>query len=424
MQESKLLLKLASYSRWCAPPPAGPAAPPAAAASAPSPAPPLGGAEGAQGRSDRLAALQASVSFVSALNNTDADGRIFRTPAQAAGASAPSSPRHDAGTGGDSSGQLKYVLLSAATHFGRVLARCRAVVLASGTLAPVEALAEQLFAGAGLRWAAPPPPQPPTQQPPPQQPHEGPAAPQPCIAVAAAPVDWTGAAYRPARLLGVLKRGGGSPPLQLPGGGAAPCCAAASHGGGGGGGGRGSPAGGQAADGSATVRLATGKAAAAEQEWEEEEEQGALRPLVHFACGHVVPHERVSVLVAGTGPSGAALDLRFSTRSTPAVMDEVRARDCVHLAPRAPSSDWACAACSIDARCPHRRDKRPPVCVSARVSRPSRGVAWRAQVGRLLLNVCRVVPGGVVAFAPSFQYLRQLWQRWQDTGALDALRQR
>lgn len=40
---------------------------------------------------------------------------------------------------------MRYVLLNAARHFGRLLASARSVLLVSGTLAPVEGLRAQLF---------------------------------------------------------------------------------------------------------------------------------------------------------------------------------------------------------------------------------------------------------------------------------------
>jgi Rad3-related DNA helicase len=40
------------------------------------------------------------------------------------------------------------------------------------------------------------------------------------------------------------------------------------------------------------------------------------------------------------------------------------------------------------------------------------------QLGRLLYNICCVVPGGVVAFAPSFSYAAKLVERWKASGAL------
>lgn len=38
------------------------------------------------------------------------------------------------------------------------------------------------------------------------------------------------------------------------------------------------------------------------------------------------------------------------------------------------------------------------------------------EVGRTLLNVCAVVPGGVVVFVPSFGFAGQLVARWEGTG--------
>jgi chromosome transmission fidelity protein 1 len=56
----------------------------------------------------------------------------------------------------------------------------------------------------------------------------------------------------------------------------------------------------------------------------------------------------------GSGPSGTALDFRHSSRGSPGTVDEL---------------------------------------------------------GRLVLNVCRVVPGGVVLFFPSFSYADQVHAR-------------
>lgn len=42
---------------------------------------------------------------------------------------------------------MRYILLNAARHFGRLLSSARSVLLVSGTLAPVEGLKAQLFPG-------------------------------------------------------------------------------------------------------------------------------------------------------------------------------------------------------------------------------------------------------------------------------------
>ncbi|PRW20458.1 putative ATP-dependent RNA helicase DDX11 [Chlorella sorokiniana] len=86
--------------------------------------------------------------------------------------------------------------------------------------------------------------------------------------------------------------------------------------------------------------------------------------LHRFACGHVVARERLLALAVGAGPSGAALDFRHAARGSAATMDEL---------------------------------------------------------GRLVLNACQVVPGGVVVFFPSFSYADQVYARWQASGLLRQL---
>jgi chromosome transmission fidelity protein 1 len=61
--------------------------------------------------------LHALLSFLQALTNNDTDGRVVSDP---------------------SSGTVKFVLLNAAAHFASVVSSARAVVLASGTLSPLE----------------------------------------------------------------------------------------------------------------------------------------------------------------------------------------------------------------------------------------------------------------------------------------------
>ena len=61
--------------------------------------------------------LHALLSFLQALTNNDTDGRVVSDPA---------------------SGTVKFVLLNAATHFASVVSSARAVILASGTLSPLE----------------------------------------------------------------------------------------------------------------------------------------------------------------------------------------------------------------------------------------------------------------------------------------------
>ena len=49
----------------------------------------------------------------------------------------------------------------------------------------------------------------------------------------------------------------------------------------------------------------------------------ASNVLRYFSCGHVVPANRLLALAVGAGPSGAALDFRHTARAVPAAMDEL-----------------------------------------------------------------------------------------------------
>ncbi len=81
-------------------------------------------------------ALHALVGFVAALTHDDSAGRVLVVPPGAG---------HGAGSRGPALGELKFVLLNAAEHFREVTDRAHAVVLAGGTLKPVEDLVSQLL---------------------------------------------------------------------------------------------------------------------------------------------------------------------------------------------------------------------------------------------------------------------------------------
>lgn len=83
------------------------------------------------------------------------------------------------------------------------------------------------------------------------------------------------------------------------------------------------------------------------------------RTLTTLSCGHVVPRDALLPLAVARGPSGRALDYSFGSRSAPEMIDEL---------------------------------------------------------GRLLANACRVAPGGVVVFFPSFAYADDVYDRWVKTG--------
>lgn len=78
-------------------------------------------------------------------------------------------------------------------------------------------------------------------------------------------------------------------------------------------------------------------------------------PRLHkFACGHIVPAERVAAVSLGCGPTGKTIKLTHSARDAHATMDEC---------------------------------------------------------GLLMNNLCRIVPQGLVVFVASFSYCDSLRQR-------------
>ncbi|XP_029420170.1 ATP-dependent DNA helicase DDX11 isoform X2 [Nannospalax galili] len=86
--------------------------------------------------------------------------------------------------------------------------------------------------------------------------------------------------------------------------------------------------------------------------------------VVEFSCGHVIPPENILPLIICSGPSSQQLEFTYQKRDLPQMMDET---------------------------------------------------------GRILSNLCNVVPGGVVCFFPSYEYLRQIHAHWDKTGLLARL---
>ncbi|KAH7447640.1 hypothetical protein KP509_01G114900 [Ceratopteris richardii] len=83
-----------------------------------------------------------------------------------------------------------------------------------------------------------------------------------------------------------------------------------------------------------------------------------------FSCGHIVPAENVLALAIARGPTGRTFDFTYQSRGLPETMEEL---------------------------------------------------------GRLLFNLCCVVPEGIVVFLPSFDYEQQLYSTWKATGIVDKL---
>ena len=171
-QESKAVFKIAGY--WQA----QQARAAAAAADGGAGQLPADGAATyeAAGSEGSTCALHALVGFLRALTNDDADGRVIlstqqqqQQPPEQQGQQVGCRPQVPAASGSaqraraglrpgpalhqqqhqeeqQPQGMLKYVLLNAAAHFARVASAAHAVVLASGTLSPVESVLH-LFPG-------------------------------------------------------------------------------------------------------------------------------------------------------------------------------------------------------------------------------------------------------------------------------------
>lgn len=86
--------------------------------------------------------------------------------------------------------------------------------------------------------------------------------------------------------------------------------------------------------------------------------------IVEFSCGHVIPAENILPIVLCSGPTNQQLEFTYEKRALPDTMDET---------------------------------------------------------GRILANLCNVVPGGLVCFFPSYEYERLILERWEKSGLLQRL---
>ncbi|NWU94568.1 DDX11 helicase, partial [Upupa epops] len=86
--------------------------------------------------------------------------------------------------------------------------------------------------------------------------------------------------------------------------------------------------------------------------------------VVEFSCGHVIPPENILPIILCSGPSNQQLEFTYQTRDQPHMMDET---------------------------------------------------------GRILCNLCNIVPGGVVCFFPSYEYEKQVYAHWEKMGLLTRL---
>ncbi|ETS60057.1 hypothetical protein PaG_06051 [Moesziomyces aphidis] len=82
--------------------------------------------------------------------------------------------------------------------------------------------------------------------------------------------------------------------------------------------------------------------------------------LVEFSCGHVIPPSNLMVSVLGSSPKGLPFEFKFDSRANAELIDEL---------------------------------------------------------GRTLINLCNVVPAGLVVFVPSYAFLDRIMARWKDAAS-------
>nr|CAD7567514.1 unnamed protein product [Timema californicum] len=85
--------------------------------------------------------------------------------------------------------------------------------------------------------------------------------------------------------------------------------------------------------------------------------------IVEFSCGHVIPPENILPMAVTVGPSGKQLDFSYQARNTLAMV-------------------------SLN------------------------------ELGRLLINVCNIVPAGIVCFFPSYEYEKLVFQHFERSGVI------
>ncbi|KAJ9588736.1 hypothetical protein L9F63_017971 [Diploptera punctata] len=91
---------------------------------------------------------------------------------------------------------------------------------------------------------------------------------------------------------------------------------------------------------------------------------GTIDRLYEFSCGHVIPPENILPIALASGPSGKELDFSFQSRTNLVMLNEL---------------------------------------------------------GRILTNVCNIVPAGIVCFFPSYDYENLIYQHLEKSGIVSKL---
>ncbi|OCT88134.1 hypothetical protein XELAEV_18016767mg [Xenopus laevis] len=90
--------------------------------------------------------------------------------------------------------------------------------------------------------------------------------------------------------------------------------------------------------------------------------------ITEFSCGHVIPAENILPIVLCSGPTNQQLEFTYQKRDLPEM-----------------------------------------------------GSIYMDETGRILTNLCNVVPGGLVCFFPSYDYQKHIQEHWEKSGLLKRL---
>lgn len=86
--------------------------------------------------------------------------------------------------------------------------------------------------------------------------------------------------------------------------------------------------------------------------------------ITTFSCGHIIPKSNLFALALGTGPCGNNLTYTFQNQNSETIIEET---------------------------------------------------------GRLIANVCNIIPGGIVCFFPSYKFEDKLYQNWDKSGIIKTI---
>ncbi|GAB1601699.1 ATP-dependent DNA helicase DDX11-like isoform X1 [Argonauta hians] len=89
--------------------------------------------------------------------------------------------------------------------------------------------------------------------------------------------------------------------------------------------------------------------------------------ILEFSCGHVIPDNNLLTIALANGPSGREMDFTFKSRNNVQTLDEL---------------------------------------------------------GHVIVNMCNVIPGGIVCFFPSYDYENQVHNYWTTSGVLQRIANR